>query len=127
MPVSNWKRDYHSNHEKALYHSLKAARRWAKSGSYKDAAEIAKAASVAYLSQKVIPTSKIGGDEEIEMLEEIKDRTLGEIKSELEEKFEDAIDSADDEKHKKAAIKAYRAAIYYLKSHSIHLEGEKHE
>lgn len=42
-------KDKHSNEEKAIFHGLKAARRWARDGQYSDAAEIAKAVSECWI------------------------------------------------------------------------------
>lgn len=112
----------HTNEEKALYHGLKAARRWVDNGQYKDAVIIAKSVSECYLQSEGIALPKLSGDKEIEQLKDIKNSMLGEIKTELKTQLRKIKKDVESEKHEKAALDAYKISIYYLKAHELHIE-----
>lgn len=91
----------HTNREKAIFHGLKAARRWAQNGQYMDAAEIAKVVSECWLeSQHLSPP-------------ELMD--LGEDKSKtLRNTLGTAENTAKSGRYTAAAKKAWSAAAAYM-------------
>lgn len=95
--------DAHTNAQKALFHGMKAARRWAKRGDYHEAARIAEACARAQLDEPDVEPLDFGAGAKHVDLEGWFYEQMKQAKAEVE-----------DELYEAAAGTALEAALTYL-------------
>lgn len=99
----------HTNAEKAIFHGLKAAHRWAYDGQYEDAAEIAEAVSSAWLEVEGLELPDAGK-------ELFEDSMAVDPRRFIENKLKDAHRLVKGSDYDTAAKTAYTAAVAYMEA-----------